>query len=53
MRRWQLGPEVGIGQDKLHSIQRGLLDAFPTQLWDECRPTPVNFDMPQPQRPQP
>ena len=41
----QLGAEAPIGEDRLRTIQRGLLDSFPKQLWDDC-PTPVLFNLP-------
>ena len=44
----RLGPEVGIGGVELRRIQRGLLESFPKQLWDDCSTPPVLFNLPVP-----
>ena len=43
-----LGAETAIKDEQLRSIQRGLLNSFPKQLWDDCPTPPVLFNMPLP-----
>ena len=44
----RLGAEEPIGAERLRSIQRGLLNSFPKQLWDDCLSPSVLFNLPLP-----